>query len=74
MGQGRTGGNGEVQKAGSGERLAVARAGAALLLTATLSALAGCEDVNWRGTDISDAMPALDFELIDENGQQVNKR
>ena len=73
MRQGRTGGNGRVQRRGGGASQAVAKAGAALLLTAALFALAGCEDVNWRGTDISDAMPALDFELIDENGQPVDE-
>ncbi|MCK2182827.1 SCO family protein [Halomonas getboli] len=34
--------------------------------------LAGCSDQNWRTTDISEIMPALDFTLIDANGETVH--
>lgn len=34
--------------------------------------LAGCSDNNWRTTDISEVMPDLDFELVDENGRDVS--
>ncbi|MCA0976322.1 SCO family protein [Halomonas denitrificans] len=36
-------------------------------------ALAGCEDANWRGTDISETMPPLDFELVSESGTRINE-
>lgn len=34
--------------------------------------LMGCEDANWHSTDISEAMPPLDFQLVDENGNAVD--
>ncbi|MFD1207659.1 MULTISPECIES: SCO family protein [Modicisalibacter] len=34
--------------------------------------LAGCSDNNWRTTDVSEFMPDLDFELVDENGRDVS--
>lgn len=34
--------------------------------------LMGCEDANWHSTDISEAMPPLDFHLVDENGNAVD--
>ncbi|MGQ7248070.1 SCO family protein [Halomonas sp. V046] len=35
--------------------------------------LAGCSDQNWRTKDISEIMPALDFDLIDERGRPVDE-
>lgn len=34
--------------------------------------LAGCSDQNWRTTDVSEIMPALDFTLVDEHGETVH--
>ncbi len=42
-----------------------------LACLATL-ALTGCSDQNWRTTDVSEIMPALDFTLVDEHGETVN--
>lgn len=36
--------------------------------------LVGCSDQSWRTTDISEIMPPLDFELIDENGQTATSQ
>lgn len=35
--------------------------------------LAGCSDPNWHTTDISEAMPTLDFTLMNEDGKQVEE-
>lgn len=43
-----------------------------LLLTGLMVLLlAGCSDQRWRTTDIGDIMPALDFSLINEEGETV---
>ncbi|MDN3554028.1 SCO family protein [Halomonas almeriensis] len=34
--------------------------------------LAGCVDHNWETNDITDVMPDLEFDLVDENGQDVS--
>ena len=44
-----------------------------LCLLATLIALAGCVGEDWRTTDISEIMPPLDFELVNENGDTVTE-
>ncbi|MFC3392493.1 SCO family protein [Aidingimonas halophila] len=41
------------------------------LITFSILWLAGCSDQSWRTTSISDIMPDLDFELVDENGEAV---
>lgn len=33
--------------------------------------LAGCFDHNWQTNDITDVMPALEFDLVDEDGEDV---
>ncbi|WP_048308421.1 SCO family protein [Halomonas sp. PR-M31] len=35
--------------------------------------LAGCDGRDWRTNDVSEIMPPLDFNLVDENGEQVSE-
>lgn len=35
--------------------------------------LVGCSDQQWRTTDISEMMPALDFDLVNEDGVEVDE-
>lgn len=44
-----------------------------LCLLAIPLALTGCVGEDWRTTDISEIMPPLDFELINENGEAVTE-
>ncbi|WP_111496535.1 SCO family protein [Marinobacter bohaiensis] len=43
-----------------------------LLLIAVM--LVGCKADDWRTADISDKLPSLDFELVDENGRTVTEQ
>ena len=45
---------------------------ALLLLLVALPLLSGCSEQSWRTKDISGLMPALEFELTDENGRTVS--
>lgn len=44
-----------------------------LLFVLALLLLVGCSDQQWRTTDISEIMPALDFDLVNEDGVEVDE-
>lgn len=44
-----------------------------LLIVLALLLLVGCSDQHWRTTDISEIMPALDFDLVNEEGVEVDE-
>lgn len=44
-----------------------------LWLIIGLFLLAGCSDQNWRTNDITEVMPALDFDLVNEEGIEVDE-
>lgn len=44
-----------------------------LFLTIGLLGLVGCSEERWRTTDISEIMPVLDFDLVNEQGSEVNE-
>lgn len=44
-----------------------------LLVVLALLLLVGCSDQQWRTTDISEMMPALDFDLVNEDGVEVDE-
>lgn len=44
-----------------------------LLVVLALLLLVGCSDQRWRTTDISEIMPALDFDLVNEDGVAVDE-
>lgn len=44
-----------------------------LALLLLVAALAACGDRSWHGKDISGLMPPLEFELVDETGQEVTE-
>ncbi|WP_249362076.1 SCO family protein [Halomonas sp. ATBC28] len=44
-----------------------------LLVVLALVLLVGCSDQRWRTTDISEMMPALDFDLVNEDGVEVDE-
>lgn len=44
-----------------------------LLVVLALLLLMGCSDQQWRTTDISEMMPALDFDLVNEDGVEVDE-
>ena len=44
-----------------------------LLLTIGLLSLVGCSEERWRTTDISEIMPVLDFDLVNEQGRDVDE-
>lgn len=45
----------------------------ALLVLGVTALLVGCGDRSWNGKDISHLMPALEFELSDETGAEVDQ-
>ncbi|MDQ7729520.1 SCO family protein [Halomonas sp. SpR8] len=44
-----------------------------MLFVLALLLLVGCSDQQWRTTDISEIMPALDFDLVNEDGVEVDE-